>query len=81
MTIIPNNPASDKASSASKNRNAELNSFLFRKAAAVAIKKRRLRRAEHAINIASIVSIVILFIPQGNCKQLAEKANAINPSQ
>jgi hypothetical protein len=81
MTIIPNNPASDKASNASKNRNAELNSFLFRKAAAVAIKKRRLRRAEHAINIASIVSIVILFIPQENCKQLAEEANAINPSQ
>jgi hypothetical protein len=62
MTIIPNNPADDKASSVSKKRNAELKSAFFRKAATVAIKKTRLRRAAHAINITSMFGIVILFI-------------------
>jgi hypothetical protein len=62
MTIIPNNPADDKASRASKKRNAELKSFIFCKAAAVATKKIRLRRAEHAINITSMLGIVILDI-------------------
>jgi hypothetical protein len=62
MTIIPNNPVDDKASSASKKRNAELKRFFFRKAATVAIKKIRLRRAEPTINITSMFGIVILFI-------------------
>jgi len=62
MTIIPNNPVNDKANSASNKRNAEMKSFFFRKAATVAIKKTRLRRAEHAIKIKSMFGIVILFI-------------------
>jgi hypothetical protein len=62
MTIIPNNPADDNESSASKKRNAELKRFFFRKAAIVAIKKTILRRAEHAINIRRIFDIVILSV-------------------
>jgi len=62
MTIIPNKPAVDKASSVSKKRNAELKSFFFRKAATVAMKKMRLKRAEQAINITSMSGIVTLFI-------------------
>jgi hypothetical protein len=62
MTIIPNKPADVKASSASKKRNDELKIFFFRKAATVAIKKIRLRRAVHAINMVSMFGIVILFI-------------------
>jgi hypothetical protein len=60
MTIIPNNPAIDKDSSASNKRNDEIKSFFFRTAAIVEIKKRRLRRAEHAINITSMFGIVTL---------------------
>jgi hypothetical protein len=66
MTIIPKNPADDKASSASKKRNAELKSSFFRKADTVAIKKIRLRSAAHAINITSMFGIVILLISPGN---------------
>jgi hypothetical protein len=62
MTIIPNNPANDRASNASKKRNAELKSSFFRKADTVAIKKTRLRRAAHAINITSMFGIVIPLI-------------------
>jgi hypothetical protein len=61
MTIIPNNPANDKASNASIKRNAELKSSFFRKDATVAIKKIRLRRAAHVINITSMFGIVILL--------------------
>jgi len=52
--------ARDKDSSASNKRNAELKSFFFRTAAIVEIKKRRLRRAEHAINITSMFGIIHL---------------------
>jgi hypothetical protein len=60
MTIIPNNPANDRASSASKKRNAELKSSFFRKADTVAIKKTRLRRAAHAMNITSMFGMSLL---------------------